>query len=143
MAGLKDIKKKITSISNTRKITRTMEMVAAAKSKQTIDRVEASTPYSSKLTELLLVPGVCRRMQQADRDRLEALGLQRRKTLGRKLEIERLKLFSPGTDTAGDLHRHLEEGVRLAKFQVKDRGLAQTNKILTLIIQNLWRNIIA
>ena len=47
MAGLKDIKKKITSISNTRKITRTMEMVAAAKSKQTIDRVEASTPYSS------------------------------------------------------------------------------------------------
>ena len=53
MAGLKDIKKKITSISNTRKITRTMEMVAAAKSKQTIDRVEASTPYSSKLTELL------------------------------------------------------------------------------------------
>ena len=41
MAGLKDIKKKITSISNTRKITRTMEMVAAAKSKQTIDRVEA------------------------------------------------------------------------------------------------------
>ena len=53
MAGLKHIKKKITSISNTRKITRTMEMVAAAKSKQTIDRVEASTPYSSKLTELL------------------------------------------------------------------------------------------
>ena len=53
MAGLKDIKKKITSLSNTRKITRTMEMVAAAKSKQTIDRVEASTPYSSKLTELL------------------------------------------------------------------------------------------
>ena len=53
MAGLKDIKKKIASISNTRKITRTMEMVAAAKSKQTIDRVEASTPYSSKLTELL------------------------------------------------------------------------------------------
>ena len=53
MAGRKDIKKKITSISNTRKITRTMEMVAAAKSKQTIDRVEASTPYSSKLTELL------------------------------------------------------------------------------------------
>ena len=53
MAGLKDIKKKITSISNTRKITRTMEMVAAAKSKQTIDRVEASTPYSNKLRELL------------------------------------------------------------------------------------------
>ena len=53
MASLKDIKKKIKSVSNTRKITRTMEMVSAAKSKQTINRVEASTPYSEKLRELM------------------------------------------------------------------------------------------
>ncbi len=53
MASLKDISKKIKSISNTRKITRTMEMVSAAKSKQTINRVDASTPYSAKLRELM------------------------------------------------------------------------------------------
>jgi F-type H+-transporting ATPase subunit gamma len=53
MASLKEYKKKLKSISNTRKITRTMEMVSAAKAKKTIDRVEASTPYSSKLRELM------------------------------------------------------------------------------------------
>ena len=53
MASLKDYKKKLKSISNTRKITRTMEMVSAAKAKKTTDRVEASTPYSSKLRELM------------------------------------------------------------------------------------------
>ena len=53
MASLKDIKNQIKSVSNTRKITRTMEMVSAAKSKQTINRVESSTPYSEKLRELM------------------------------------------------------------------------------------------
>ena len=53
MASAKDLKRKIQSISNTRKITRTMEMVSAAKSKQAQVRVEANTPYSQKLAELL------------------------------------------------------------------------------------------
>jgi F-type H+-transporting ATPase subunit gamma len=53
MASAKDLRRKIKSISNTKKITRTMELVAAAKSKKTQKRVEASTPYSRKLTELL------------------------------------------------------------------------------------------
>jgi F-type H+-transporting ATPase subunit gamma len=53
MASAKDLKKKIHSIGNTSKITRTMEMVSAAKSKQTHGRVEANTPYSRKLSELL------------------------------------------------------------------------------------------
>ena len=53
MASAKDLKKKIQSISNTKKITRTMEMVSAAKAKQTQGRVEANTPYSTKLAEIL------------------------------------------------------------------------------------------
>lgn len=53
MASAKDLKKKIRSISNTKKITRTMEMVAAAKSKRAQARVVANTPYSEKLAELL------------------------------------------------------------------------------------------
>ncbi|MCZ6792608.1 MAG: ATP synthase F1 subunit gamma [Planctomycetota bacterium] len=53
MASAKDLKKKIQSISNTRKITRTMEMVSAAKAKQTQGRVEDNTPYSRKLAEIL------------------------------------------------------------------------------------------
>lgn len=53
MASAKDLKRKIQSISNTKKITRTMEMVSAAKAKQTQGRVVANTPYSTKLAELL------------------------------------------------------------------------------------------
>jgi F-type H+-transporting ATPase subunit gamma len=53
MASAKDLKKKIRSISNTKKITRTMELVATAKSKRAQDRVKASTPYSGTLAEIL------------------------------------------------------------------------------------------
>ncbi len=53
MASAKDIKKKIRSVSNTKKITRTMEMVATVKSKQGQDRIKATTPYSQKLAEIL------------------------------------------------------------------------------------------
>ncbi|MEM7233146.1 MAG: ATP synthase F1 subunit gamma [Planctomycetota bacterium] len=53
MASAKDLKKQIQSISNTKKITRTMEMVSAAKAKQTQGRVEANTPYAEKMNELM------------------------------------------------------------------------------------------
>lgn len=53
MASAKDLKKKILSISNTKKITRTMEMVSAAKAKQTQSRVVANTPYAEKVAEML------------------------------------------------------------------------------------------
>ncbi len=53
MASARDLRKKIRSISNTCKITRTMEMVATAKSKRAQDRVVAMLPYSKKLADIL------------------------------------------------------------------------------------------
>jgi len=53
MPSAKDLKRKIRSISNTKKITRTMEMVATVKSKRAQDRIKATTPYSRKLAEIL------------------------------------------------------------------------------------------
>lgn len=53
MASAKDLRKKIASVSNTRKITRTMEMVATTKSQRTTRRVVSTTPYSLKLAEIL------------------------------------------------------------------------------------------
>jgi F-type H+-transporting ATPase subunit gamma len=53
MASARDLRKKIRSISNTSKITRTMEMVATAKSKRAQGRVVAMLPYSGKLFEIL------------------------------------------------------------------------------------------
>jgi F-type H+-transporting ATPase subunit gamma len=50
MAKARDIKRRMRSVDNTKKITRTMEMVAASKLRRAQQRVEASRPYSRKLT---------------------------------------------------------------------------------------------
>jgi F-type H+-transporting ATPase subunit gamma len=53
MASAKDVKKKIRTISNTRKITRTMEMVATVRSKKAQNRIRATGPYAEKLSGIL------------------------------------------------------------------------------------------
>ena len=53
MANLRDIKKRITSVTSTKQITRTMEMVATAKIRKATDRVVAATPYSEAMSEML------------------------------------------------------------------------------------------
>lgn len=53
MAGAKEIRSKIASINNTRKITRAMEMVAASKMRKTQERMRASKPYASKIYEVV------------------------------------------------------------------------------------------
>jgi len=53
MAKGRELKGRIKSIENTRKITRTMEMVAASKMKRANDRVAAARPYALELGEVL------------------------------------------------------------------------------------------
>jgi F-type H+-transporting ATPase subunit gamma len=53
MAGLKIIKKRIVSVKNIRKITKTMELVSAAKSRKMMVKVHDSQPYGNKMIELL------------------------------------------------------------------------------------------
>ena len=48
MAGSKEIRNKIKSVQNTRKITKAMEMVAASKMKRAQDRMRATRPYVEK-----------------------------------------------------------------------------------------------
>jgi F-type H+-transporting ATPase subunit gamma len=52
MAKAREIKRRIRSIGSTKKITRTMEMVATAKSKVTQDRLKTLLPYSEDLVEM-------------------------------------------------------------------------------------------
>lgn len=49
MANLKDIKSRIASVENTKKITRAMKMVAAAKVKKAESTVKAGRPFSDEL----------------------------------------------------------------------------------------------
>lgn len=54
MAGLKDIRNRITSVKSTRQITSAMKMVSAAKLKKAQDRVIQIRPYALKLREVLM-----------------------------------------------------------------------------------------
>jgi len=53
MAKGRELKGRIKSVENTRKITRTMEMVAASKMKRATDRVLAARPYANALGDML------------------------------------------------------------------------------------------
>ncbi len=53
MAKGRELKGRIKSVENTRKITRTMEMVAASKMKRATDRVAAARPYALALADVL------------------------------------------------------------------------------------------
>jgi F-type H+-transporting ATPase subunit gamma len=49
MAGSKEIRTKIKSVQNTRKITKAMEMVAASKMRKAQERMRATRPYGEKI----------------------------------------------------------------------------------------------
>jgi F-type H+-transporting ATPase subunit gamma len=49
MAGIKEIRTKIKSVHNTRKITKAMEMVAASKMRKAQERMRAGRPYAVKV----------------------------------------------------------------------------------------------
>ncbi len=53
MPNLHDIERRINSVRSTKQITRTMEMVAAAKIRRANERVAAATPYALSMTEML------------------------------------------------------------------------------------------
>lgn len=53
MPNLHDIERRIGSVSSTKQITRTMEMVAAAKIRLAGERVAAATPYAESMVEML------------------------------------------------------------------------------------------
>lgn len=53
MAKGRELKGRIKSVENTRKITRTMEMVATSKMKRAHDRVSAARPYAQALTDVI------------------------------------------------------------------------------------------
>src|ERR1700754_5127547 len=49
MAGMKEIRGKIKSVQNTRKITKAMEMVAASKMRRAQERMSMARPYGEKI----------------------------------------------------------------------------------------------
>jgi len=54
MASLKELKNRISSVKNTQKITKAMQMVAAAKLRKAQEAAEASRPYSDRLNAVIV-----------------------------------------------------------------------------------------
>ena len=52
-AGAREVMRRIKSVRNTRKITRTMELVATSKLKRAMDRMQAARPYADALSDLM------------------------------------------------------------------------------------------
>ena len=54
MASLQDIRRRITSVKNTRKITKAMELVAGARLRRAQTRIEEMRPYADRMSELMV-----------------------------------------------------------------------------------------
>ncbi len=54
MATVQDIKRRVTSVKNTSKITKAMELVAAAKLRKAEARIAALRPYADRMRELMI-----------------------------------------------------------------------------------------
>ena len=75
MANLKDIKSRINSVNNTKKITKAMKMVAAAKVKRAENTVKAGRPFSDELLHLF-------RKMAASVEEFSSKGLKFNRALG-------------------------------------------------------------
>ena len=53
MASLRDLRRRIRSVKSTQKITKAMELVAAAKMRRAQERVEAARPYAEEITNVI------------------------------------------------------------------------------------------
>jgi F-type H+-transporting ATPase subunit gamma len=53
LASLQDLKRRVRSITNTRKVTRAMELVASARLRRAQSRIEAMRPYADRMLELM------------------------------------------------------------------------------------------
>jgi F-type H+-transporting ATPase subunit gamma len=53
MASVQDLKRRVRSITNTRKVTKAMELVASARLRRAQQRIEAMRPYADRMQELM------------------------------------------------------------------------------------------
>src|SRR5207302_9607129 len=54
MASLQDLRRRINSVRNTRKITRALELVAGARLRRAQSRIEEMRPYADRMQELMI-----------------------------------------------------------------------------------------
>ena len=108
MASLRDLRRRIRSVQNTRKITKAMELVAAAKLRRAQERVQASRPYADEITSIM--SELMRRSPEYRHPYLE------RRPVGRRTLI----LVTSDRGLVGGLNSN---NIRLAVREMNDAGV--------------------
>jgi F-type H+-transporting ATPase subunit gamma len=125
MAKARELKGRIRSVQNTRKITRTMEMVATSKLKRAQDRVGAARPYADQLQEVigrLLTPELAARYpllrQPETVERAAVVMLTANRGLAGAFNANLIR------ETRGLLTRLRAEGVQVEFHAVGKKGIS-------------------
>ena len=130
MAGTKEIRLKIKSVQNTRKITKAMEMVAASKMKKAQERMRQGRPYAQRILNITM---------HAARANAE----YRHPLLTRRTEVRRVGAVVITTDKGlcGGLNTNLlrlvlnqhkawlEKGIEVEYCTVGNKGLGFVNRM--------------
>ncbi len=112
MAKGRELKGRIRSVENTRKITRTMEMVATSKMKRATDRVAAARPYAIALGEVL--------SKVYSPDLAERFPLLRRPSEVKKVA---LVLLTANRGLCGAFNAHLVREARARIAEMEEKGI--------------------
>ena len=119
MASGKEIRTKIKSVQNTRKITKAMEMVAASKMRKAQERMRAARPYAEKVRHLAA------NLSQANSE-------YKHPFLEKRQDVRRAGLIVVSTDKGlcGGLNTNV---LRIALNQIKDWDAAKVDIRVTAI----------
>jgi F-type H+-transporting ATPase subunit gamma len=110
MAGAKEIRSKIASIKNTRKITKALEMVAASKMRKAQERMRAARPYAEKIRKII------GHLRQVNLDYKHPF------TLERKVVAVGIVIISTDRGLAGSLNLNLFKATLAAIREAQSRG---------------------
>ena len=113
MASAKDIKNRISSVTSTHKITRTMEMVSTSKFKRFADRASAAMPFSSALPAMLAL------LASAEDDAASQPLLETRPEVRRVA----LLLLTTNRGLCGPLNSNLLKKTMIFKHELEEKGV--------------------
>ncbi len=136
MAAGKEIRGKIKSVENTKKITKAMEMVAASKMRKAQDRMHAARPYSEKVRDIAVHLGSANPeyvhpfMQKHDAKAVGLIVVSTDKGLCGGLNTNVLRLV---TNKIRDLQ---DQGMGVRAVAVGNKGFGFLNRMGATVVAN-------
>jgi F-type H+-transporting ATPase subunit gamma len=137
MAAGKEIRGKIKSVENTRKITKAMEMVAASKMRKAQERMRAARPYSDKVRNIAANLGKANPeythpfMRHSDAKAAGVIVVSTDKGLCGGLNTNVLRAVT------GKLRELQEQGVAVQSVAIGNKGLGFLNRIGAPVVSHV------